>query len=271
MLGLSTLLRRFSLRDGRVWTAFFGTESWAGKPVTPDTAMQVATFWACVRLIAQTIATLPLGLYERQADGGRKAAAGHPLYGLLHDAPNADQTAVEFWEALTAHILVWGNAFAEIARSGDRIVALNLLRPDLMAVYRTEAGDLRYRFSDPKGMREYAEGDIFHVRGFGFGGNLGLSPVAQARQTLGAAMVTDEAAARTFANGMRPGGFFSIDKSLTPQQREQAKAVLVDPYQGAENAGRIGILEAGFKWQDVAMPPRDAEMARVHYWDMDSR
>ena len=265
MLGLSTILRRFSLRDGRVWTAFFGTESWAGKPVTPDTAMQIATFWACVRLIAQTIATLPLGLYERQADGGRTAATGHPLYSLLHDAPNADQTAVEFWEALTAHILVWGNAFAEIARSGERIVALNLLRPDLISVHRTEAGDLHYRFSDTNGVREYAEGDIFHVRGFGFGGDLGLSPVAQARQTLGAAIATDEAAARTFANGMRPGGFFTYQApdgkpaTLTPEQREQARAKLIEPYTGSVNAGRIGILEGGFKWQDVTIPPKDAE------------
>ncbi|TDR89119.1 phage portal protein [Enterovirga rhinocerotis] len=264
MLGLSTILRRFSLRDGRVWAAFFGTDSWTGKPVTPDTAMQIATFWACVRLIAQTIATLPLGLYERQGDGGRKAASSHPLYALLHDQPNADQTAVEFWEALAAHVLVWGNAFVEISRSGTRIVALSLLRPDLMAVHRTEAGDLRYRFSDPRGLREYGEADIFHVRGFGFGGDLGLSPVAQARQTLGAAMATDEAAARTFGNAMRPGGILTYEGKdlLTPAQREQAKAALIEPFTGTENAGKTLLLEgaAGFKWQAATIPPKDAEM-----------
>lgn len=263
-LGLSTLLRRFGLREGRVWSAFFGTESWSGKSVTPETAMQIATFWACVRLIAQTIATLPLGLYQRRADGGRDAASGHPLYAILHDSPNGDQTAVEFWEAITAHLLVWGNAFVEIVRSGERIIALNILRPDLMTVYRTDTGDLRYRLADGKGVREFAEGEMFHIRGFGFGGDLGLSPVSQARQTLGAAIATDEAAARMFGNGMRPGGILTYEGAnlMTPAHREQAKAALIEPFTGSENAGKTLLLEgaAGFKWQNASMPPKDAEM-----------
>ena len=264
MLGRTTIARWFGLTDGRIWTTFFGGQSWAGKPVTPDTAMQVATFWACVRLLAQTIATLPLGFYQRRTDGGRDTAGGHELYGLLHDSPNADQTSCEFWEGLAAHLLIWGNAFAEISRSGDRIVALDLLRPDLMSVHRDRDGTLIYRFSDPRGLREFREADIFHVRGFGFGGDLGLSPVAHARQTLGATIATDEAAARTFANGLRPSGWFNYKGTtlLTKEQREQAKAVLIEPYQGSENAGKVGILEsaAGFEWQQVNIPPKDAEM-----------
>lgn len=264
MLGLSTLARRFGLKDSRIWTTFFGTDSWAGRPVTPDNAMQVATFWACVRLIAQTIATLPIGVYLKRADGGRDLAAAHPLSVLLRDAPNADQTPVEFLEGLTAHLLVWGNAFVEVVREGERIVALYLLRPDLMEVYRDQFGALRYRLNDPRGIRELAEGQIMHVRGFGFGGDLGLSPVAHARQTLGAAMATDEAAARTFANGLRPGGVITYEgkELLTSAQREQAKKALIEPFSGSENAGKTLLLEgaAGFKWQDVNMPPRDAEM-----------
>ena len=112
-MGVFSLIRNFTLRSERVWGHVFGTASWSGKPVTPDTAMQLATFWACVRLISQTISTLPLGLYLRRADGGRDSAGEHPLYGLIHDMPNADQTAAEFWEGALAFLCVWGNAYAE--------------------------------------------------------------------------------------------------------------------------------------------------------------
>src|SRR4051794_38219522 len=226
-MGVFSLVRNFSLRSERVWGAIFGTDTWAGKPVTPDTAMQVATFWACVRLIAQTISTLPLGLYLRRDDGGREPASG-PLYAILHDQPNADQTAAEFWEGVLAYVCVWGNAYAEKHFSGGQLIGLTLLRADLMAVYRDKFGALRFRYSDGGGMREFTDEEVFHVRGFGFGGDLGLSPVACARQTLGAAMADDEAAARTFANGMRPSGFFLSPTQLTQEQREQARRTLTE-------------------------------------------
>lgn len=259
--GVRSLIRNFTLRGERVWLAIGGGDTWAGKPVTPGTAMGVAAFWACVRKISQTIGTLPVGLYERLDDGGRKSRGDHPLYRLLHDQPNADQTAVEFWEGLAACLCVWGNSYAEkILDDGGRLIALVLLRPDLMSVDRDRNGALVYRYSDPRGLREYGEEDIFHVKGFGFGDVTGLSPLAYGRQTLSTAMAANEAAGRTFANGMRPGGFFEIDRTLTPEQREQARKVLIEPYTGAENTRKIGILEAGFKWQEVAMPPRDAEL-----------
>lgn len=274
MLGLTTLARRFGLKEHRIWRQFFGIESWSGKSITPDTAMQVATFWACVRLIAETVATLPLGLYTKADDGGRHSRSDHALYVILHDSPNADQTAVEFWEAIVACVCIWGNAYAEIVRRGDGgVAALLFLRPDLMTVYRDQHGAIRYRYADCFGEREFASDDIFHVRGFGMGGDLGLSPLTYARQTLGTAIATDEAAARAFANGMRPGGFFTYEgkQALTPEQRAQARTVLVDPYQGAENAGKIGILEAaaGFKWQDVAIPPKDAELLLTRQWHVE--
>ncbi|KQT57481.1 MULTISPECIES: phage portal protein [unclassified Aureimonas] len=265
MNALTTLARRFGLKESRIWRTYFGTESWAGKNVTPDTAMQIATFWACVRLISQTIATLPFSLYVRRADGGRDVASGHPLYPLIHDMPNADQTSVEFWEGLVAHLLIWGNAYVELGRGvSGGVVSMTLLRPDLMMVYRDQSDALRYRYSDPRGVIEFGDGELMHVRGFGLGGDLGLSPVGHARQTLGAAIATDEASARTFANGMRPGGIITYegDKLLTPEQRQQAKTALIEPITGSENAGKTLLMEgaAGFKWQDVNMPPRDAEM-----------
>lgn len=269
MIGLRTLIRNFTLRSERIWLRLGGGETWAGKPVTPASALGVAAYWACVRKISQTIGTVPIGLFERLPDGGRRARGDHSLYAILHDQPNADQTATEFWEGVAACLCVWGNAFAEkvISESNGRLIALILLRPDLMVVDRDDNGALIYRYSDARGFRrEYGEAEVFHVRGFGFGDVIGLSPIAYGRQTLSTAMAADEAAARTFSNGMRPGGFFLYEgaegkaKTLTPEQREQARKNLIEPYQGAENAAKIGILEAGFKWQDVAMPPRDAEL-----------
>lgn len=274
MFGLSTLARRFGLKETRIWRTYFATESWSGKSVTPETAMQVATFWASVRLISQTIATLPLALYQRRPDGGRDTASGNPLHSLLHDQPNADQTSVEFWEALVAHVLIWGNAYVELGRGvGGGVVAMTLLRPDLMEVYRDRNRNLRYRYSEPQGIADFAAEDIMHVRGFGLGGDLGLSTVAYARQTLGTAMATDEASARTFSNGMRPGGVLTYkgEKLLTPEQRTQAKASLIEPFTGTENAGKTLLLEgaAGFEFQSATIPPKDAEMLATRAFNIE--
>lgn len=263
---LSSIGSRFSLRDRKVWLAFFGGETWAGKHVSPDTAMQLAAFWACVRLTAETIGTLPLKIYERRSDGSGDAVPTHALYRLLHDQPNADQTAVEFWEAMTACLLLWGNAFAEKTVSVGQVRALVILPPDRMTVYRDRLGALRYRYAGPKGPEEYSEEQIFHIRGFGIGNDVGLSPVSYARQTLSTAMAANEAAGRTFANGMKPSGFFKYqppegtEPVLTEEQRVQVRKVLVEAYSGSGNTARAGVLEGHFDWQSVTIQPRDAEL-----------
>jgi HK97 family phage portal protein len=144
-----------------------------------------------------------------------------------------------------------------------------------MTVERMESGALRYVYSDPHGRRIYDETDIWHLRGWGLGGDVGLSPIAYGREILGTAMATEETAGRTFSNGMRPGGFFTFRDpnakagTLTPEQREQARRVLIDPYQGAANAGRIGILEGGFEWQAVSIPARDQELLATRGWHVE--
>ncbi|GLK68101.1 phage portal protein [Hansschlegelia plantiphila] len=210
---------------------------------------------------------------DRDAAAGRlPAPPGRRPDPRERPCANADQTACEFWEGVVACLCLWGNAYVEKSLSGGRLVALTLLRPDLMQVDRREDGSLRYRYSDPSGAIEYDEGELMHVRGFGVGGDLGLSVLAHARQTISSTIATDEAAARTFANGMRPGGFFTYEKgSLAPEQREQARKALIEPMQGVENAGRIGLLEAGggFKWQEVVIPPADAELLASRRWHVE--
>lgn len=273
MLGLSTIVRRFGLADRKALAVVFGGGTWTGKSVTPDTAMQIGTIWALVRLISGLVSTLPLGFYERLEDGSRKAATDHPVAQLLRESPNADQTASEFLEGLIVCLLVYGNAFAELEWSAGHPRVATVLHPELMSVRRLDDGSIEYAYSDPKGRRVYDEGEVWHLKGLGFGGLLGLSPIAFARQTLGTVLATDEAAARTFANGMRPGGFFNYEgkELLTSEQRAQARSVLIEPYQGTENAGKIGIIEgaAGFKWQGVHMPPKDAEMLETRRWHVE--
>lgn len=260
--------RTYRLTDRTFWLDYYGAETWAGKSVTPNTALQVATVWACIRKIALVSSTLPLGVFGRLEDGSRKSMPDHPLAVALR-RPNPDSTSVELRQGMIACVLLYGNAYAEKLVTGGKVRGLTILHPELMAVERTEAGTRRYVYDDPRGRRIYSEDEIWHLKGFHICGDLGLSPIAYQRQTLGTAMATDEAAGRTFANGMKPSGFFTYEKTLTPEQREQARKVLVEPYTGSGNVAKVGILEAGFKWEQVTIPPADAEMLASRGWHVE--
>jgi HK97 family phage portal protein len=182
-----------------------------------------------------------------------------PLFRLIHDSPNADYTAVEFWEGVVLCLALWGNAYAKKEFIGRRLVALTPLRCDLMDVRRNGAGQRVYRYSDPRGAAEYSEDEIFHVRGFGGAGDMGLSPISFARQSLGTAMAADEFAGAMFANGMRPNAILTVDQVLKETQRKQVQENIVAPYLGSENAGGVMVLEAGMKFQAVTMTPEDSQ------------
>lgn len=256
--------RKIGLTDDKFWSAYFGTDTWSGENVTPEAAMQVAAFWACVRLLSQTIGTMPIGLFERRTDGSRVEAKGERLYRLLHDAPNADHTAVEFWEGMTACLCIDGNAMAEkIIGANNELIALELMLPNRTVVERTKLGKLVYKYSgDPNGkMRELPEEQVFHVRGFGTGGDLGLSPLAYARQTLGASRAAERASATIFANGMRPSGWLVYKGGVLKQeQRDQVREAIIEPISGTANSGKMGILEADFDYKQMTIPPAEAEL-----------
>lgn len=256
---------KIGLRSTEFWRAYYGTDTWAGEVVSSDTAMQVAAFWACVRLIASTIGTLPVNIYERMPDGDRKLRDDLPLFKVVHFSPNADQTAVTFWEGMALAICLGGNAFAEKFINGaGELVSLHPLPFNCVLVERTTNGTLQYRYSDPLRngqVRIIPEANMMHVRGFGLGGDLGLSPIAFARQTLGAARGAERASAAIFANGMRPSGWLVYKGGvLSPEQRDQAKKTLIDPMQGAGNTGKTGILEADFDYKQITIAPEAAQM-----------
>lgn len=227
-----------------------------GRETGVDGALQIAAVWACIRLLAETVATLPMIVY-RQKGAQREVARDHPLFELLHDEPNADMTALEFWEGVVTALCTCGNAYAEKRYSGERLVALHPLRADAMEVYRDARGRRRYRYHDDKGRaRELDEDKVFHVRGFGNGGDVGLSPIAYARYTLFGARMADRASAEIFATGNRQQGVLTVEQVLDEKQRQQVRENILKPFV----EGKTLVLEAGMKFAPTTLSPEDAQM-----------
>lgn len=258
-----SIRRMFKLSD-TPRMAFEDSATGAILEMSKEKAMQLSTVFACVRLISETVGTLPCVVYRREGDQGKMADLDYPLYDLLHDSPNADFTNVEYFERLTADLCLWGNHFSEISRGvSGGIVALTGLEPALVNVGRDITGTLRYQYADPyRGWREIPEDDMFHVRGFGKTNDdvLGLSPISCARISLDIAASSDAVAANTYKNGMRPSGVASTDRILTDAQREQERAWMEKAASGSRKAGGLLMLEAGYKYQQVSMSPADAQM-----------
>jgi HK97 family phage portal protein len=258
---LSWVGQKIKLTDGKFWSVFFGAETWAGEPVSVSTAMQVGAFAGCVRLYAQTISTLPLGIWEKTADG-RRARDDLDLQRLIRDEPNADQDAAEFWESVIAWLMAVGNAFGDKKFIGDRLVAIDLLNPLWGSLERNEFGAKQFRYRAPgKAERIITEDRLFHLRGLTMGADLGLSTVELGRQSLSSSRATERAAASHFANGMRPSGWLVYKGgTLEPDQRTLARQNLINPMLGAENAGKVGILEGEFDYRQMTIEPEAAQL-----------
>ncbi len=222
----------------------------------------LSTTWACVSFWAGNIASLPCVVQRRGAGGVSVDATDHPLYWLLHDSPNYDQSAYDFWEFMVASIELRGNAYAEIEKRPDGfIVSLTPIAPDLMQPpRRTSDGGIEYRWTDATGEHVRREGEILHIRGFGGGPLGGVSPLTANRQAFASAAAVDRAASTMFANGVRTSGVLSVDKPLTREQRAEAERLLQEKFVGAQNAGRPMLLDNGLKWEQLSIDPHDAEM-----------
>ncbi|WP_207479557.1 phage portal protein [Arenibaculum pallidiluteum] len=256
---MATVVRRLTLTNPDGW-ANPGSTSHANEPVTETSALALSAVWACVNLLSGTIASLPLMVYRTAPDGTRTVAKDHPLFRVLHDSPNADQTAADFWEYEVAGVELQGNAFARVARSGGRVVALHPVKPELVTVDRLPSGVLRYRWTEDGRAYEVLQDGMLHVRGFGGAPLGGMSTLAFGRHAFGLAMATDRAAGKTFANGLQPTVGFSFAGWLTKEQRAVAEQKMADKYLGAMNAGRPVILEGGTKIEPISIKPEDAQM-----------
>lgn len=257
------LARNIGLTDTRLVQSMpGGRTSNSGETVTIDSALGLSATWACVNLLAGTIASLPVMIYRTDRNGVRTVAKDHPLYWILHDSPNYDQTAVDFWEFMAASVELHGNAFAEIEkRANGDVYSLTPLRPDVVTTRRLANGDIEYRWTDETGAVNIATQErVLHIRGFGGGPLGGASTLSVCRNTFGAAQATDKAASTMFANGAMPSGVLSTDKTLTGPQRTEAERLLTEKFAGAINAGRPMLLDNGVTWQQLTISPEDAQM-----------
>ncbi|MGV1801557.1 phage portal protein [Agrobacterium vitis] len=232
----------------------------AGEYVTDTSVLSLSAAWACVNLIAGTASTLPLTVYRRNKSGEREVARNHPLYRILHDSPNFDQTAVDFIEFLCVSIELRGNAYARKERIGGKIVALHPIDASGVAVRRLPSGTIEYRWSENGKTWVETDANILHIRGFGGTALGGVSTLQAGRNVFSLAQATDRAAGTTFKNGLRPSGVLTFDKWLSKDQRDITEEKLTQKFVGALNAGRPLILEGGTKWEQLTFSPEDAQM-----------
>ena len=259
-----------SLTDGSFWAAFGGMQSSSGEAVTVDSALQLSAAWACVRLIAETIATLPLNLYAKATDGTRTVATSHPLYSVLHNQPNADNTAVEFWEVIVASMLLRGNGYARKLRAAGRIIGLELMLPHRTDVKRLTTGQLQYTYAEIDGTSTVlTEDDVLHFRGFSLNGWMGLSVIAYASEIFGNATAANKTSSSVFRNGLRPSGVLSTEQILPKDKRTEIRTDLTEQFGGAMQAGKTMVLEAGMKYQAITMNPGDVQLLETKAFNVE--
>ena len=251
--------------EGNDFSLLFGRTT-SGKTVNERTALQTTAVYACVRILSETIASLPLQVY-RYTEGGKAKDTEHVLYTLLHDEPNPDMTSFVFRETLMSHILIWGNAYSQILRDrSGQVIGLYPLLPDQMSVHRSEKGKLyyvynRYEEDNPnfqeKGSIVLSQEEVLHIPGLGFDGLIGYSPIALAKNAVGMTLACEEYGASFFGNGANPGGVLEHPGILKDpgKVRDSWNAV----YQGTRNAHKVAVLEEGMSYKQIGIPPDEAQ------------
>ena len=248
------------------YSFFFGSTS-SGKPVNETTAMQMTAVYSCVRILSEAVAGLPLNIYRYNDSGGKEKAFTHPLYRILHDEPNPEMTSFAFRETLMSHLLIWGNAYAQVIRNArGEVVALYPLMPNKMTVDRDQSGRLFYVYQrgaeDSKALGSESRvilspADVLHIPGLGFDGLIGYSPIAMARNAIGLAIATEEYGAKFFANGAAPSGVLEHPGTLKDPQRIRDSWNAA--HQGSENSHKIAVLEEGLKYTPIGISPEQAQ------------
>jgi len=246
--------------------AFFMGGSTSGKSVTERSAMQMTAVYACVRILSEAIAELPLHLYRYNDTGGKEKAIDHTLYHLLHDEPNPEMSSFVFRETLMTHLLLWGNAYAQIIRNGKgEVIALYPLMPNKMTVDRDEKGQLFYTYTRSNEEAPTMEGstvklkpsDVLHIPGLGFDGLVGYSPIAMAKNAIGMAIACEEYGAKFFANGAAPSGV--LEHPGVIKDPAKVRESWNSTFGGSGNAGKVAVLEEGMKYTPISISPEQAQ------------
>lgn len=249
------------LSDAEMMTLLGGARSAAGVGVNAGNAMTLAAVFACVRVIADNVGMLPLITYRRLSNGGKMRAADHPLYPLLHDAPNSEMGAYEFRRLAMAHMLAWGNAYAEVVYGdGGQVQGLYLLRPDRMELMR-RGGALVYVYRlDSEKVIEFNQSQILHLRDAYSGtGLVGNSRIKAHAEEIGFGMALREFGNRYFGNGARPGVVLKHPGRLSAEAAGRLKADWSVAHEGLTNAHRVAVLEEGMGLETIGIPPEESQ------------
>ena len=250
---------------GSSYSFFFGGSS-SGKNVNEMSAMQMTAVYSCVRILAEAVAGLPLHLYRYTDGGGKEKAVDHALYKLLHDEPNPEMSSFVFRETLMTHLLLWGNAYAQIIRNGKgEVIGLYPLLPNRMSVDRDANGRLYYSYTRSNDEAPTMKGttvtlqpsDVLHIPGLGFDGLVGYSPSAMAKNAIGMAMACEEYGAKFFANGAAPGGV--LEHPGTIKDPVRVRESWQSTFGGSGNSNKIAVLEEGMKYTPIGISPEQAQ------------
>ena len=280
VMDMGIISRIFRSRDapknataGSGYSFMLGSSA-SGKAVNERSAMQITAVYSCVRILSEAIASLPLHLYK-YTDTGTAKATDHLLYFLLHDEPNKEMTSFVFRETLMTHLLLWGNAYAQIIRNGKgEVLALYPLMPDRMNVDRDESGNIVYEYMvsqedapiNSGSTVKLSPSEVLHIPGLGFDGSIGYSPIAMAKNAIGLAIATEEYGSKFFANGAIPSGILEFPGTVKEPERVRESW---NKGFGGENKHKVAILEQGMKYSPISMSPSEAQFLETRKFQID--
>ncbi len=265
---------RGSVTDPNMWintlleSSNFATKS--GVSITPDTALKISTVYACVTILSQTIASLPMTINRKLSEGGNEIAEDHPLFPIIHDNFNIEQTSFETREMGIGHLKLRGNWYNRLERDGSgRIIGIWPLNPAGMYVYRSRMGDddIWYQYmpssDEPKRTKQktYSSNEIWHIKGFSKDGLTGLSTIQYARESMGLTQALQDFSAQLFGNRAVPGNVLRHPGSLKPQARQNLKDSLQE-YASTKRHTTL-ILEEGMEWESVGLTNKDAQFLEL--------
>lgn len=240
-----------------------GTSTAAGVTVTPEAAMTSSAVAACVRVIAESIASLPVHIYERSGDG-RRRVRDEPLVWMIENEPNRIMSSFTLRETMMAHALVWGNAYAIILRDGaGRPTELLPVVPHGVRVRKAPAGTLVYDFwiDSPAGniFGSFDQANVIHVPGLAFDGITGISPIRYAARAIGLSIAAETFGAALFGNSSMPAGYIKLAEKLTSEQISRLRESWYSAYGGLANANKTAVLFGGAEFQRISIPPNEAQ------------
>jgi HK97 family phage portal protein len=240
--------------DSGAWT--YTGPSNAGPSVNQASSLTYSAVWSAVRAISEGVASLPLQVFRRDVNGGRNKATDHPLYKILHDRPNPEMGALQFRETLLAHVLTWGNGYAEIERDpAGNIIYLWPLRPDVCQPVRDKNGDLYYQY----GNIIFLPDEILHIKGLSFDGVKGYSIISQAKESIGLGLALENYGTSFFGNGAKPSGVISVPGKLNTEAIQNMRKSWEEMHSTSRNSHRVAILQNGVSYQSIGIAPDDAQ------------